>query len=671
MTPLTRRPTWRHLPLQLLAAAGLPALAAAVAAKIPARPPAQRYRRQRGASLRPIAGGRPQTTFGDATGAAAPYGPREARAAAGGVPRAGTRITAAGRLALVQLVAEHLADSHDLAEVLVAVVAGLREALGAEAVTIGVVERERFVTLVAEGFTEKASALLADPLPLEAGLPAAVVIASGEPIYWSSLEERDRDYPDFAGFPSGLESWAILPLVVDRRPRGALSLGWRGHRRFGRADQALLAVVGQLCATAVDRFRLLQAERAERAMLELLGEGTRLMVSALDPDQVVQRLVGLAVPHLAPWCAVYVAERDRLERVALEVTAEVPAGAALRDSGSVPLDGPSALARAYRSGETIVVERVEPDSLRSRHIDSELLERAARRQWTAMVVPVKSAGRVIGVMSLASADWAGSPPDQLRFGAEGLAGRAGVALANARRFEHERRTAELLTRALLPPELPEVEGYEMAARYLPAGSQVAGDWFDVSHLPSGHWLVGIGDAAGHGIRAASLMAQLRNAARGLAVGGSSPGTILHGLALLTQEDDPESFATALYGLLDAGAGTLAWASAGHIPPLRCDAAGAASYLEERPGAPLGLPATGAPADRLLRMAPGDALVLVTDGVVERRGVELGAGLEELRRLLEALPADRRTAADVADRVVAGLCRDAADDCCVVVLRRRA
>jgi hypothetical protein len=214
--------------------------------------------------------------------------------------------------------------------------------------------------------------------------------------------------------------------------------------------------------------------------------------------------------------------------VAHEVTSEVLE----EELGSNPagrLDSDAPLAVTYRTGGAKVVsdtaERLR--DIYTKPVTVHVPQPDAA--WTALLIPVTVAGRVIGVMTLVSDAWSATPPPQVRYAAEGLAGRAGVALGNARRFEPERLTAALLTAALLPTEVPSIPGYEAAARYLPAGAQVAGDWFEAPPLPSGRFLIGVGDAAGHGIRAASLMAQLRNAARGLAVNGNPPSRILHGL----------------------------------------------------------------------------------------------------------------------------------------------
>ena len=140
-------------------------------------------------------------------------------------------------------------------------------------------------------------------------------------------------------------------------------------------------------------------------------------------------------------------------------------------------------------------------------------------------------------------------------------------LRNARRYDLERSTARLLSEAVLPRELPQVSGYEVASRYIPAEGRVAGDWFDVARLPSGKFLVGIGDVGGHGISAASLMAQLRDAARGLGDRRRRAREIIRGLAELTLMDDAHGFTTALYGSLSPDEGSFLWSSAGHIPPL--------------------------------------------------------------------------------------------------------
>jgi GAF domain-containing protein len=100
-------------------------------------------------------------------------------------------------------------------------------------------------------------------VPFEDG-PAKAVMASGEPVYWSTLDQRNRDYSEYGAFPSSCQSWAVLPLIVHGTTVGVLSVGWADPRRVRREDSALLHVIAHQCAIAVDRARLEEVERSER-----------------------------------------------------------------------------------------------------------------------------------------------------------------------------------------------------------------------------------------------------------------------------------------------------------------------------------------------------------------------------------------------------------------------
>jgi GAF domain-containing protein len=584
------------------------------------------------------------------------------------VARRRRRLSITAPLAIVQELATRLADSHGVAEVVESTRSSLDVGLGAAALVVNIVssDGDGLATLHDSGTSERTHDLLQGLVPFDDG-PAKAVLASGEPIYWSTLAERDRDYPHYAGFPSSCQSWAILPLTVHGLTFGVLSVGWADPRRFGKEDSALLLVIAHQCAIAVDRARLEEVERSERETLELMSEGTRVMVSELDPASVVRKLVLLAVPRLAPWCAVYVAERTTLRRVAIEIAEDADLAEELRGLEAVGVGSDGPLSLCYRTGKAQVVPRVTENEVQQVYGEApsdRVL--ATQADWTALVVPIKAGGQVIGVMSLFSNTWRGAPPSGAWHSAEGLAGRAGVALRNARRYDLERSTARLLSEAVLPRELPQVLGYEVASRYIPAEGRVAGDWFDVARLPSGKFVVGIGDVGGHGISAASLMAQLRNAARGLAIGGVGPGDIIRGLAELTLMDDAHGFATALYGSLDPDEGTFLWSSAGHIPPLLFGS-GFASWLAFAEHPPLGAQLLNKPSVRRHQIAPAEGVLLLTDGVVERRGADIADGLEQLRTFVVEHAAGG--AQFLANSVVSEFCSAPQDDCCIVVLRR--
>lgn len=574
--------------------------------------------------------------------------------------------TFADRVNVVQQLAERLTRVVTVEDVVEAITAELPSGLGASAFTLAVVDAdgESLATLATAGVSEETRRRMSGRFPLDSWRPARTVVTGGRPLLWSSLADRDRDYPEFVGYPSAARSWAVLPLMVHGVALGVLSVGWPDEHPFPALEAAILQVIAHQCAVAIDRAHIEEVRRAERETLELLSEGTRVMVSALDPRHVIEVLVDLAVPRLAPWCAVYVAEGRALRRVALRIEGDPSLAAELRGQLAGTVGDRNPLAEVFRSGEpgVFTVTEAVVGAIYGPGEGTPILDRVGT--WTSIAVPVTVAGKSVGVMSLVSPDWARSVPDQVRFAAEGLAARAGIALANARRFDDERRSAEMLMEAFLPAELPEIPGFAVAARYLPATSKVAGDWYDVVRLPSGSYLVGIGDAGGHGIPAASLMGQLRNCARGLALTGHQPGAILDALHLVAAADSPDSFATAVYGILDPSRHEARWASAGHLPPIQYRA-GEARYLEQLQSPPLGSPAPPS-RERVERWDPGNGVVLVTDGVVERRLRDLGEGMEALRRVVARYCTD---GPDALTDAIAGMCDSAEDDCCVLVLQR--
>jgi GAF domain len=176
-----------------------------------------------------------------------------------------------------------------------------------------------------------------------------MVLSSGEPIYWSTLAQRDQEFPEYADYPSSCQGWAILPLAAHGKTFGLLSVGWEQPRKFSTDDSALLSVVAHQCAIAVDRARLEDIELSERETLELMSEGTRVMVSELDPASVVRKLVLLEVPRLAPWCAVYVADQANLRRVAIEIAEHSDLAEDLRGLQAVDISSSTPLAACYRT----------------------------------------------------------------------------------------------------------------------------------------------------------------------------------------------------------------------------------------------------------------------------------------------------------------------------------
>ena len=282
--------------------------------------------------------------------------------------------------------------------------------------------------------------------------------------------------------------------------------------------------------------------------------------------------------------------------------------------------------------------------------------------------PLIVEGRVIGVMHVGTLH-------PRRFDDEDAAllqlaaGRAGPAIERARLFDaldHEHRSAVALQRSLLPERLPEVAGIDVAARYLPSFDEVGGDWYDLIELPDGYIGIAIGDVAGHGVRAAALMGQLRTGLRAYALEGQPPGETLKRLDRLLQSIRGRGMATASYATFSLETGALRIASAGHPPPVLVSAAGEARLLEVSVAPPLGTLPYPAHKEHEIALGAGETVLMYTDGLVERRGEALTVGLERLRQAASAAASAEAICQRVTDALVPAL--GAPDDVAMVALR---
>jgi PAS domain S-box-containing protein len=197
-------------------------------------------------------------------------------------------------------------------------------------------------------------------------------------------------------------------------------------------------------------------------------------------------------------------------------------------------------------------------------------------------------------------------------------------------YEREHTIAETLQRSLLPERLPRIEGLEIAARYLPAGhgNAVGGDWYDALERADGRVALVVGDVVGHGLRAAAIMGQLRNAFRAYGLAEASPAEVMAHVNRLVMSGEEDAMATALYLVLDRETGEVSFASAGHPPPLVLSSDGA-EFLEGGRAVPVGAAESGIFREATATLPPGASLLLYTDGLVERRDAPLEQGLGEL------------------------------------------
>ncbi len=362
----------------------------------------------------------------------------------------------------------------------------------------------------------------------------------------------------------------------------------------------------------------------------------------------------------------------------------------------LPGNSPSPLAEAAATGTSSFVD----DGAPLHQVATDRHDQWVRA-FAALPLATPSLRGSLGIGYRVPHTWLPAERAVLRAAAELVA----QAAERARRFEAQYGTAQLLQRSMLPEHLPELDRYRIAARYDVGvdGNAAGGDFYDAFMLTDGRLAVALGDVAGHDVHAAALMGQVRAALRALALTDPEPAAVLTGLdrlvaSLGAEARNTERFVTVVYGLLDPDAATVRLASAGHPPPVLRHAApldadaqdadaqdaggsdtsgsdaasddaagdavggsdaggrdsggGGATLVELSPGAPLGIGGRWRTAE--VRLVPGDARVLFSDGVIERRGRPLSDGLDALREAVAAAPSgDPRNHCALATGAVAG------------------
>jgi serine/threonine-protein kinase RsbW len=281
-------------------------------------------------------------------------------------------------------------------------------------------------------------------------------------------------------------------------------------------------------------------------------------------------------------------------------------------------------------------------------------------------LPLQARGRNLGQLWVDAPEPLGTSNRQLL---QDIVTRAAIAIDNALLYERERDVSHHLQLGLLDVHLPTFDNLELDAAYRPgtATLDIGGDWHDAFILPSGALALVVGDVVGHGLDAAITMSQLRGAVRALAT-ISSPGELLDRLDVFVDSLPAAEMTTLVYVELEPTTGRLRYACAGHLPPLVVSATGVTRYLWGGRSTPLGSHFRSRRIESIATLGDAERLVLFTDGLTERRGESLDAGLD---RLLTTTQHDVASP-DFVDRLHRVMLEDTVqrDDVCVLVASRR-
>jgi serine phosphatase RsbU (regulator of sigma subunit)/PAS domain-containing protein len=430
-----------------------------------------------------------------------------------------------------------------------------------------------------------------------------------------------------------------------------------------------------------DRDEVIERLEAALSRGRHLLELSRTLATAHDVGEVGEAVTRFAGSHLGTLfagIALVDRERGRLRFVAMQ---PLPVDIT-REWSDTPLTANTALHDTARTGRSHY--HTTREAMEAAYPGTGVRMAAAGIVSVAHLPLLSAESRLVGVLVLSwESSRTFSHPE--REFLTTMAAYCAQALDRALLFEQQQTVAEAFQRAALPQVLPTPGGWEMAARYVPAtqGLRVGGDWYDAFLLGDGRLVVAVGDAAGHGLAAAQVMSGLRHGLRAYAALGHGPAATLDHLDRLLAALEPETFATAVVLEVDPATGGGRWASRGHPPLLWCDSAGVHLTGENAADPPLGCrdlrvrtadPAGGHGRDHPFTLAPGEAVLLYTDGLVESRSVPLADGLDSLVRAAAACRArPAEPLPDLVDALLADVIgpAGAGDDVCLVAVGRAA
>jgi hypothetical protein len=423
--------------------------------------------------------------------------------------------------------------------------------------------------------------------------------------------------------------------------------------------------------------RAIEQLEAERNMLERLIVRLPALLSELDPERLSVGVVEAARELTGARFGLFLdaaSERATVSFVGLN----------REDFASPPAVGRApVLAGAVLSAESIRVDDVAvwakgEEAARAYGI---LADGRLVRSWLA--TPVRGRGdAVLGVVYLGHHRAHAFDARHERLVA-GLCSQLGGALEHCALFAERSRVANALSESLLPPLLPTVPGLDAAARYRPSGADapgrgnlVGGDFYDLFEMAPGCFGLLLGDVSGVGPEAAALTGVARYTVRAVAESEDTPSAVLTRLneALLRLGSD--RFLTAVYATLEPkpdGVVPVVLSSGGHPPAFLLRDDESVEVLDRAGGMLLGVFQTVELADDKVVLHPGDALVFVTDGVLEARdaaGREFG--YDRLRELLATCAG--RSAEGIARRIERSVLdhrEDRADDDLAIVVLRAA
>ncbi|MFI5955740.1 PP2C family protein-serine/threonine phosphatase [Cryptosporangium sp. NPDC051539] len=373
-----------------------------------------------------------------------------------------------------------------------------------------------------------------------------------------------------------------------------------------------------------------------------LASASKQLAGSLNPDRTLRRALHVTVPAIADWAQILLPTRTGVRYTAVRaddpdrfvtVEGERPVFGEVSGHGRALATGRFELMHVLAGGHV-------PDAVAGTVPSGPLREGLlGLRPADLLVVPLTARGTTFGTLTLARRAGRGFEPEDVGFALE-LAGRIAIAIDTARVYAEQARVAEVLAASLRAPEIPETPGLAIGARMRAAmhTTDIGGDFFDVFGQP-GDYSVLLGDVAGKGAEAAILTGQSRHTVRGASFFDRQPSVLLRVLnaALFSggsRSEPTTRFLTAICARVRTspdGSASVTISSAGHPRPLLVRKSGVVEEVQVK-GLLCGALPTATYTEVEVALAPGDMMLLFTDGVPDAIGSDGRFGLGRLSQL---------------------------------------
>lgn len=457
-----------------------------------------------------------------------------------------------------------------------------------------------------------------------------------------------RGHGMFAGL--GLSSGAQVPLT----------------QLFVATNVVVAMLIGQEAAGRTSAVRGREAERRERIRMQSLASLGQRLSAALTLHDIGKTLTA----HLLNEAGANSLNLGLLspDRVSLNWVAMEGYPRAIMDefAGGVAMSERSVATDTVRTGQPVMIH--DPAEYAAAY-PGNVRWNAASRSQSVVGWPLASGGAPIGVLLLAWRSRQELNDAQLAY-ISAVATMVSQALVRAKVYTDEHARAAVLQSAVLPTGPVDSAGMDVCVTYEPAdlAQGLGGDWYDIMPLPKNRTYLAVGDVVGHGLPAVEDMAQLRSAGRALAHQGLPPAQLLAELNAFTRHASQGKFATMAVAVFDVTDGGLTYCVAGHPPPfLRRAATGEVIRLGEARGPVLGPMRKASYTEGKLYISRGDILVMYTDGLVERQGLDLESGMARAEQIIAGWDGGDMTdhCGVLQDRLAP---QPRADDVCILAVR---